>query len=210
MTIQSLKINVWKNVPQHQKIVDIFMNKIQEECQAENKRIKGDVKIDDAEIDAGVVIPDHEYDKWTSEISKLKPKKQKLWKKTLTDKWGCKTKVRYEDGEFWNYCAAGSRINTEKGRRCKVRGEGQQLKDALKEGSTIRTGSLLGAASVVATKLKMIGETDMDERELKLWVTIIDGIWKDIQKSITDDNLTGNHYRNHTINVSRQHSLYGH
>ena len=94
MTIQSLKINVQTNVEGHQEIVEIFLNKIQEECEAENKRIKGDVKIDDAEIDAGVVIPDHEYEQWKTEISKLKPKKQKLWKKNLTDKWGCRTKVR--------------------------------------------------------------------------------------------------------------------
>lgn len=210
MTIQTLKINVWKDVPEHQKLVDIFLNRIQEECEAEKKRIKGDVKIYDPECDSGVVIPDNEYDKWTSEISKLKPKKQKLWKKTLTDKWGCKTKVRYEDGEFWNYCAAGSRMNNEKGKRSKVKGESQQLKDALKQGHTIRTGSLLGASSLAATKMKMEAETYMDESELKLWVTIIDDIWKDIQESILADNLTGNHYRNHSINVSRQHSLYGH
>jgi hypothetical protein len=43
-------------------------------------------------------------DTWQKQIDLLKPKKRKNWKSLLTDKWGVKSKVKYEDGKFYNWC----------------------------------------------------------------------------------------------------------
>jgi len=208
MTINTLRINVWSDCPEHQKLVDIFMRRIKEECKAENRtRTNTDMKVMSPVKQQEICIPDHEYDKWVSQISKLKPKKQKQWKEKLWDKWGCKTKVRYEDGEFWNYCAAGSR-GSEGGHRAMVLPQTRMVKNAIKDGHEVRTGSLIGAASMVATKMKMEAETCMKKDDHKLYTKIIDEIFHDINMSVTKDNKTGNHYRNHTIKA--EGNLYGH
>jgi hypothetical protein len=50
----------------------------------------------------GVVIPDHIYDQFMSEVMALPPRKRKNYKTVLVDKNGTNTKVIY-DGELKNY-----------------------------------------------------------------------------------------------------------
>jgi len=50
-------------------------------------------------------------DTWQKQIDLLKPKKRKNWKSLLTDKWGVKSKVKYEDGKFYNWCVRNSQWN---------------------------------------------------------------------------------------------------
>jgi len=50
----------------------------------------------------GVVIPDHIYDKFMSEVMALPPRKRKNYKTVLTDKHGTNSRVIY-DGELKNY-----------------------------------------------------------------------------------------------------------
>tara|TARA_R100000935_G_scaffold33014_1_gene53543 strand:+ start:115 stop:735 length:621 start_codon:yes stop_codon:yes gene_type:complete len=195
--------------PEHEKIVDTFIDRVKEQRKKDTECInmKNDVEMFGPVSKQEICIPDDQYDLWTAQISKLKPKKQKLWKDTLWDKWGCKTKVRYENGEFWNYCAVGSR-GSEQGMKCKVLTQTRMIRRALKDGRKIQTGSLIGAASMVATKMKMEAETIMNKDEHKVMSKIIDDMSRDFAVSVTNGNKTGNHYRNHIVNVSG--NLYGH
>jgi hypothetical protein len=51
-----------------------------------------------------VMISQSIIDEWKKKINLLKPKKRKNWKAHLTDKWGVKSRVKYENGKFYNWC----------------------------------------------------------------------------------------------------------
>ena len=50
-----------------------------------------------------VAISQSDIDKWQKQIDLLKPRKRKNWKSYLVDKWGVKSRVKYEDGNFYNW-----------------------------------------------------------------------------------------------------------
>ena len=54
-------------------------------------------------------VEDETYARWENEIARLKPRKRKNWKSSLTDKWGQRTKVIYKDGTFYNWSTIFSR-----------------------------------------------------------------------------------------------------
>ena len=208
----TLTLRIGHFSPEHEKLVDKFVEHLKEEIKmaGDNPPIDDDDDIykDNPKKDHQVVIPDDKYDLWTAQISKLKSKKQKLWKDNLVDKWGCKTKVRYEDGEFWNYCAVGSRMEGEKGKKCKVLPQSQQVINTINDGGKVYSGSVIGAALIVAAKMKNIMKPMLDKHHYMLFSKLIDDIYQDVSNSIKQDNMTGNHYRNHIVNVSG--NLYGH
>ena len=50
-----------------------------------------------------VRIDNTTYDRFMEEINRLKPRKRKQWKAYLYDKWGCRTRCKYEDGKIMNW-----------------------------------------------------------------------------------------------------------
>ena len=43
------------------------------------------------------------YDRFMYDIRSLHPKKRRLWKDYLTDKWGQKTRCKYRNGKIYNW-----------------------------------------------------------------------------------------------------------
>ena len=43
------------------------------------------------------------YDIYMAEINRLKPRKRKQWKTYLYDKWGVRTRCKYEGGKIMNW-----------------------------------------------------------------------------------------------------------
>jgi len=43
------------------------------------------------------------YDMYMAEINRLKPRKRKQWKTYLYDKWGVRTRCKYEGGKIMNW-----------------------------------------------------------------------------------------------------------
>jgi len=43
------------------------------------------------------------YESYMAEINRLKPRKRKQWKTYLYDKWGARTRCKYEDGKIMNW-----------------------------------------------------------------------------------------------------------
>ena len=56
------------------------------------KRYEGVVRIDKTS-----------YDIYMAEINSLQPRKRKQWKEYLYDKWGGRTRCKYEDGKIMNW-----------------------------------------------------------------------------------------------------------
>ena len=52
---------------------------------------------------AAVRIEKECYDIFMAEINRLKPRKRKQWKAYLLDKWGARTRCKYENGKIWNW-----------------------------------------------------------------------------------------------------------
>ena len=53
--------------------------------------------------DAAVEIEKTTYDIFMAEINRLKPRKRKQWKTYLYDKWGGRTRCKWEDGKIMNW-----------------------------------------------------------------------------------------------------------
>jgi len=50
-----------------------------------------------------ITIEEYRYYEMMDEVSKMRPNKRRLYKSTLTDKFGVKTKVIFQDGKLKNY-----------------------------------------------------------------------------------------------------------
>jgi hypothetical protein len=131
------------------------------------------------------------YGDWIGEIARIKPKKRKNWSSHLTDQWGQRTRVRYEDKKFWNW-------STLVKEWCEV-----TTSDRLERLHKSKGGeggipcSYVGWVRCIAMELRKMG-VSQDITEAMCAAAL--------ERKIAE-NETHNHYRNHFVNVGKD--VYG-
>jgi hypothetical protein len=139
-----------------------------------------------------VGIDEASYAQFIGEIARLKPKKRKNWSRHLTDKYGTRSRVRYEDGKFLNWCP-----------------DVQKWCEAIPaDRYTSREEKKKGSAEWIPNTyvgwVKAIGY-EMNKMGYSKGVT--EAMAAAGFERILEENLTGNHYRNHFVNVGQD--IYG-
>jgi hypothetical protein len=139
-----------------------------------------------------VSIDEESYGRFIGEIARLKPKKRKNWSSVLINKCGTRSRIRYEDGKFWNWCSDVQKwceaITHDRlvARQEKEEGSGEYI-----------PGTYVGWVKCVGFELNKMGYSkDATEVMVKAG----------FERSLAE-NLTGNHYRNQTVTVGQD--VYG-
>lgn len=139
-----------------------------------------------------VSIDEESYARFIGEIGRLKPKKRKNWSAFLIDKCGTKSRVRYEDGKFMNWCSDVQNwceaIPSDRliARQEKEKGPGEYIPN-----------TYVGWVKCVAIELNKMGYSK-DATEVM--------VTAGFERSLAE-NLTGNHYRNQSYQAGED--IYG-
>ena len=161
---------------------------VEDRVHEDHEREKGTDATRPAKKNAKLMCVDEaSYGDWIGEIARIKPKKRKNWSSHLTDQWGQRTRVRYEDKKFWNWC-------THEQKWCEAT-TSERLQWA-KNGEWIPT-SYVGWVKCVAMELRKMGVS----RE------ITEAMCDAAISRVREANETHNHYRNHIVKVGQD--VYG-
>ena len=123
-----------------------------------------------------VTVTDKVYNEWLQSVKALKPRKQKHWQEWLRNQRGEKSRVRFnvETGEFENYSPAH---------------EARQYKK-------------LSATWVQVIPMSRVREDEYHPTSaVGHAFDVSDEAGEEALRAATQDNHTGNHYRNHSIKV---------
>jgi len=175
----------------------------QDEIAQNNKKMGGELEYSSnyKQEHGYVILSDKDYDEHMNSIMAMKPKKRKNWKGSVTDKHGVKTRLSYSDGKIWDKGHAGGCTKIKS--RVYPHRDLQKIADG---GKCIPT-TLMGLVSDIVRELTL----EFKKYDEVLGCDVIANILQEIHRiwclKIKDNNLTGNHYRTHTIKCK---NLYGH
>eukprot|EP01047_Picozoa_sp_COSAG01_P079561 COSAG01_NODE_15142_length_1369_cov_4.401907_2_plen_150_part_00 len=139
-----------------------------------------------------IMVLDSIITKWQAEVDTLKPRKRKNWKGSLTNKQGVKSKVKFEDGKFWNWSF--STIDNLM-KWCEVIPQSQMFASIDKHQPTSETSLMIHCAHHLHSE----GMLSTEQRDGMIDATL---------ERTVKANHTGNHYRNHITKVGS--NIYGH